>query len=110
MTPSDPGADPGTDPGARPGPAPQGQPEGPDDPIYRTILLVLVLSVLAGAALALVGELLYRSEAAGRAGTGIALVSALIYFVFRWLGRREARRKAASEEARGPNGAADREP
>ncbi len=81
----------------------------PDEPIYRAILLVLVLSVVAGALLALVGDQLWQSDAVGQAGTGIAVVSGLIYFVFRWLGAREARRRATRENngaTRANNGAA----
>ncbi len=72
----------------------------PDDGIYRAILIVLVVSVLAGVAIALVGEYLLRSDPVSRAGAWFAIVSGAIYFFFRWLGRRETRRRAAEREER----------
>lgn len=65
----------------------------PDDGIYRAILIVLVISVVAGALAMLVGERIFHSEAMESAGAGLALVSGAVYFFFRWLGRREARRR-----------------
>lgn len=64
----------------------------PDDGIYRAILIVLVLSVVAGVLVMLTGERLFHSAAMERAGGGLALVSGAAYFFFRWLGRRAARR------------------
>ncbi len=66
----------------------------PQDGIYRSILLVLVISVVIGAAVALAGELVYHDEAISRAGAWIAVLSGVIYLIFRILGRREARRQA----------------
>lgn len=67
----------------------------PDDGIYRAILVVLVISVLGGVIVALAGEFVLGSKAIGRAGGWLAVVSGAIYFVFRWLGRREARKREA---------------
>lgn len=63
------------------------------DPIYIAILGVLVASVLVGAAVAIVGGSVYGSEAMREAGTGLAVVSGVLYFVFRLLGRRAAARR-----------------
>ena len=60
--------------------------------IYRAILAVLVASVLAGAVLALAGEPLFASRALANAGFGMAVVCGLLYWVFRLIGRRAARR------------------
>ncbi len=70
----------------------------PDERIYRAILIVLVVSLLAGVAITLVGEYMLHSEPVSRAGAGLAIVSGAIYFFFRWLGRRETRRRAAERE------------
>ena len=83
---------------------PRQTPPFPQDSIYRSILLVLVVSVLAGAALALLGELVWRREEVSETGTWIALVSAGLYVFFRFLGAREARRRRGEGEADGPGG------
>jgi len=70
----------------------------PQDSIYRAILKVLVASVVAGALLTLAGELVYHDPGIARAGAYIALVCGAIYFVFRWLGRREMRRREQERE------------
>ncbi len=72
---------------------PRDTPPLPRDGIYRSILWVLVLSVVAGAAMALLGGLVWRREDVSETGTWIVLVSGGIYLVFRWLGAREARRR-----------------
>ena len=64
-----------------------------DEPIFRAILWVMVISVVAGVGLALAGELVFVSESIRNAGTGVGIVSGMIYFIFRWLGRREAVRR-----------------
>ena len=73
-------------------------PTPPDDGIYRAVLLVLVLSIVAGAALALAGRFVWQREDLSQLGTGITLVCGGIYLVFRWLGAREARRRAREDE------------
>ena len=72
----------------------------PDDGIFRAILIVLVLSVVAGVLATLAGDLVFHSPALERTGTGVALVCGTLYFVFRWLGRREMRRRDAAELGR----------
>jgi hypothetical protein len=75
----------------------------PGDGIYRSILLVLALSVCTGAVAVLVGRLVLHNEALSEAGMWLALMSAGIYAFFRWLGVREARRRAgAANNGRSP--------
>ncbi len=66
----------------------------PQDGIFRSILLVLVISVVLGAVVALVGELVYHDQGISRAGAWIAVLSGVVYLFFRILGRRQARRQA----------------
>src|SRR3546814_19409126 len=66
-----------------------------DEPIYRAILAVLVGSVLAGAVLALTGEPLFDSRPLANVGVGMAVLCFLLYWVFRFIGRRAARRRDA---------------
>lgn len=73
---------------------PRDRPPLPRDGIYRSILWVLVLSVVAGAAVTLLGALVWHREDVSETGIWIVLVSGGIYLVFRWLGAREARRRA----------------
>lgn len=69
-------------------------PEDPRrEPIYRAILAVLTLSVVAGALLALTGESLFHSRALANAGLGMGVVCLGLYWVFRLLGQRAARRQ-----------------
>ena len=74
----------------------------PEDGIFRAILWVLVITVVAGGALTLGGKYIYHSEAMIRVGTGAVLIAGALYFVFRWLGRREARRREAAAAGREP--------
>jgi hypothetical protein len=62
--------------------------------------LVLVMTVIAGALATLAGEYVAHSQAMVRVGTGAVLIGGVLYFVFRWLGRREARRRAAAGAGR----------
>ena len=80
----------------------------PGDGIYRTILLVMVLSVVAGAIVTFVGAYALRDDAISRAGTWLALISAGIYVFFRLLGRREMRRRDG--EKRDGDRSGDRDP
>ncbi len=70
----------------------------PEESIYRAILIVLVVSLLAGVAITLVGEYMLHSAPVSRAGAWLAIVSGAIYFFFRWLGRRETRRRAEQRD------------
>ncbi len=69
----------------------------PPDGIYRTILMVLVASLLTGAVVALLGELVWHSPGLSQAGTWLVVATGGAYFFFRVLGAREARRRAAEE-------------
>lgn len=81
---------------------PRETPPLPDDGIYRTILIVLVVSLIIGAILALAGDLLWQSPGLSQAGTGLVIVSGGAYVFFRIFGAREARRRArAAEESPG---------
>jgi len=57
----------------------------------------MVFSVIAGVAAMLTGERVFHSSAMESAGAGLALVSGAVYFFFRWLGRREARRRGTEQ-------------
>lgn len=73
----------------------------PKDGIYRTILWVLVIDIVAGVLLAIAGETVLHSPALNRLGAALALIGAALYVVFRILGAREARRQAGED---GPEG------
>lgn len=66
----------------------------PKDGIYTAILWLMVVNVMLGAGLALLGDLVWRDAAVSAFGVGLAVVAGTVYWVFRWLGRREARRRA----------------
>ncbi len=68
------------------------------DGIYRSILWVLVLTVVAGAILAILGETAAQDPVMVRVGAGMALVAGLIYAFFRRLGAKETRRRGDSDE------------
>lgn len=70
----------------------------PDDGLYRAILMVLVVSVMVGAVVALAGELVWHDKGIAHAGAWMALICGGLYFVFRLLGKREMRRRAARED------------
>lgn len=80
---------------------PRQSPPLPEDRIYRTILLVLVVSLLTGAVFALAGDLLWHNPALSQAGTWLVVASGAAYFFFRVLGVREARKRALEAVARG---------
>ncbi len=64
----------------------------PDDGIYRAILWVMVLTVMAGAVFAILGETVLHDPVLVRVGAGVALVGGGVYAFFRWLGAREVRK------------------
>ncbi len=61
----------------------------PNDGVYRAILWVLVLTVVAGVVFAIVGETVLRDPVMVRVGTGVGLVAGAIYAFFRRLGARQ---------------------
>jgi len=77
---------------------PRQTPHLPDDRIYRTILIVLVVSLLAGAVLALAGDLVWHSPGLSQAGTWLVVASGGAYVFFRVLGAREARKRSRAAE------------
>ncbi len=62
----------------------------PNDGVYRAILWVLVLTVVAGVVFAIVGQTVLRDPVMVRVGTGVGLVAGAIYAFFRRLGARQA--------------------
>ena len=70
----------------------------PRDGIYRTILWVLVLTVVAGAAFAILGATAARDPVMVRVGAGVALVAGVIYAFFRRLGAKRSQRSGDSNE------------
>lgn len=73
---------------------PRESPPLPDERIYRTILRVLVASLLIGAFCAFAGEPLWDNPALSQAGTWLVIASGAAYAFFRVLGIREARKRA----------------
>ncbi len=70
----------------------------PRDGIYRAILWVLVLTVVAGAALAILGATAARDPIMVRVGAGVALVAGVIYAFFRRLGAKQNKPRAGPNE------------
>ncbi len=77
----------------------------PNDGVYRAILWALVLTVMAGAVFAIVGETVLHDPVMVRVGTGAALVAGAIYAFFRRLGARQAERGGAGKGGAGKGGA-----
>ena len=75
-------------------PKPQAPKPQPGDGIYRTILWVMVATVLLGTFLAIAGETVLHDPDISLFGAIVALIGGLIYAVFRVLGAREAKRRA----------------
>ena len=86
------------------GPSSNGPTSHPErDGIYRIILWVLVADVILGAVLTIAGETVLGNPVLSRVGFGMAIIGAVLYFFFRWLGAREAKRR------RGPGSSQDSE-
>ncbi len=66
----------------------------PRNGIFRAILWVLALTVVAGAALAILGETAAHDPVMVRVGAGVALVAGAIYAFFRRLGAKQSKRRA----------------
>ncbi len=62
----------------------------PNDGVYRAILWALVVTVMAGAVFAILGETVLHDPVMVRVGAGAALVAGAIYAFFRRLGTRQA--------------------
>ena len=69
----------------------------PSDPIFRVILLVLGLDVVAGALLMILSHYGRVGEAAGDAGAALGIVGGLLYLFFRWWGRRRERERSLAD-------------
>ncbi|MCH8155746.1 MAG: hypothetical protein IH786_10910 [Proteobacteria bacterium] len=70
----------------------------PQDSIYRAILWVLALTVVAGALFAILGETAAHDPVMVRVGAGVALVAGAAYAFFRRLGTKESRRRGAPDD------------
>ena len=70
----------------------------PRDGIYRAILWVLVLTVVAGAIFAILGATAADDPAMVRVGAGAALVAGAIYAFFRRLGAKQSKRRGEPNE------------
>jgi hypothetical protein len=68
-----------------------------DDGIFRAILAVLAVSVVAGVLLSLAGEVLFASRPLANTGLGMAVIAGAAYWVFRLLGRRAAERRGGPD-------------
>ncbi len=64
-----------------------------DDGIYRAILWALVLTIVAGAVVAILGQTLAQDPVMMRVGTGIAFLGGIVYAFFRWLGIHHAKHR-----------------
>ncbi len=71
----------------------------PNDGVYRAILWALVLTVMAGAVFAIVGQTVLHDPVMARVGTGVALVAGAIYAFFRRFGARQAGKGDAGRRA-----------
>ncbi|MEM7168651.1 MAG: hypothetical protein AAF530_00655 [Pseudomonadota bacterium] len=67
----------------------------PQDGIYSAIKLVLVLTVMAGAVLTVTAESYFKNPDLGYVGTGATVIAGALYFFFRYLGRREAKKRSS---------------
>ena len=70
----------------------------PRDGIYRAILWVLVLTVVAGAIFAILGATAAQDPIMVRVGAGVALVAGVIYAFFRRLGAKQNKPHAGPNE------------
>ncbi len=66
----------------------------PREGIYRAILWVLALTVVAGAVFAILGETVAHDPVMVRVGAGAALVAGVIYAFFHRLGAKQGGRRA----------------
>ncbi len=73
------------------------RPPLPSDGIYRTILWVLVLTIVVGAIATIGGETVWHDPAISNLGAIVALVGGALYAFFRWLGMREAKRRGGED-------------
>ena len=70
----------------------------PNDGIFRAILTVMLVTVIGGVVLAMLGDYVFHNEAMKRVGTGAALIGGFLYFFFRVLGKREAKRRQQADD------------
>lgn len=70
------------------------RPPLPEEPIWRWILIVLLAGTVLATLLALAADGLWRRPALASAAGWAAIVTAALYLFFRWLGAREAAKRA----------------
>ncbi len=70
----------------------------PQEGIYRAILWALVLTVVAGASFAILGETAAHDPVMVRVGAAVALVAGIIYAFFRRLGAKQSQRRGGSDD------------
>ncbi len=70
----------------------------PKDGIFRAILWILIASTIGGVLIAIGAETLVKSPELNSLGMIVALISGVLYGFFRFLGAREAKRRAEEED------------
>lgn len=70
----------------------------PKDAIFTNIMWIMIANVLAGAVMVIAGETMNLSPAFGRVGVGLVVICGGVYFFFRWLQRKEARRRLEQDD------------
>lgn len=81
------------------------RPPLPEEPIWRWILIVLLAATILATLLAFAADSLWQRPLLAEAAGWSAIVTAAAYLFFRWLGAREAARRADGE--RGGDGRDD---
>lgn len=76
----------------------------PGDPLYRAILLLLALDVVAGAVLMVLGHYRVVAPALGEVGTWLGILGGTLYLLLRWWGRRRARQGGGEDGGEGEGG------
>jgi hypothetical protein len=73
----------------------------PEDPIWRWILGVLAVSTAAAALIAIAAGQAWNKPVLSSVAGWSAVITGVLYLFFRWLGLREARRRAAEKAGGG---------
>ncbi len=78
----------------------------PDEPIFRWILYVLVGSTVMATFIAIGADYAWGQPLLARVAGWSAITTGLLYLVFRWLGAREAAKRAGAAPPPGDEDAA----
>jgi hypothetical protein len=73
----------------------------PQEPIWRWILGVLAFSTVAAVLIAILAGERWGNPALSSVAGWSAIVTGVLYIFFRWLGAREARRRAEGQDSSG---------